>query len=174
MTVSDGKRLRRRTARDLTPEEKAKWQAEAWYLADREKMGSRSISSKWAAEHDLHVSHMTIINWINEARQQAKVLELFGPAEVRAGQLLRIEDYLEHLWAAVQNNEFPADVGFKLIHQYESLLTKVSGSAAPVKSQLEIVTEQARPDMALLEELRKVTQHEQHMEEREANDGLMD
>jgi hypothetical protein len=170
--VSDGERLRRGS---LAPEEKAKWQAEAWYLMDRQKLGSRSISKKWAAEHDFHVSHVTILKWVNEAREQAEILKLFGPAQVRAGQLGRIEDYLEHLWTAVQTGEMPPDVGFKLIHQYESLLTKVSGSAAPTRSQLEITSaERAHPDTLLLEELRKFAEQEEKMKEMESNDGLMD
>lgn len=172
MTVSDGERLRRGS---LTPEEKAKWQAEAWYLMDRQKLGSRSIQKKWEREHEFYVSHVTILKWVNEAREQAEILKLFGPAQVRAGQLGRIEDYLEHLWATVQTGEMPPDIGFKLIHQYESLLTKVSGSAAPTRSQVEITTgEKAHPDLALLEELRKLGEHEKQMEEMESNDGLMD
>jgi transposase len=172
VTVSDGKRLK---PHSLTDSERAKWAAEAWYLNERQNMSSRSIAKKWADEQGFHVSHVTIIKWINEAREQAQVLDLFGPAQVRAGQLGRLENYLEQLLAAVQNQEIDTDVGFKLIHQYEALLTKISGSAAPVKSQVEVTTtDRAHPDMALLEELRRVTQHEKHMEEREANDGLMD
>lgn len=172
MTVSDGGRLR---PHSLTTEQRAHLAALAWHWHETELLSTRSIAKRIEEREGIRVSHVWVAKALNDARDQAKILELYGPAQVRAGQIGRIEQYLEVLHAAVQAGEIDLDVGMKLIHANETLLMKVTGSAAPTRSQVEITQpEKVSPNMALLEELRKVAEQEKEMEEMEANDGLMD
>jgi hypothetical protein len=171
--VSDGERLKRGS---LTAEERAKWAVEAWRLMDTQDMTSRSISRKWQAEHDgFYVSHVTITKWVNEVRRQEKVLDLYESEHSRLTQLGKLEHYQEATRAAMDTGEIPFDVGMKLLLSLSKEISRLTNAAVAPTNKTEFsVTDAVHPDMALLEELRKVTQHEQEMEEMESNDGLMD
>lgn len=172
MTVSDGERLR---PHSLTAETKARLGALAWRWHETELLSTRTIAKRILEREGIRVSHVWVAKALNEARKQAKILKLYGPAQVRAGQIGRLEQYLEMLHAAIQANDIAFDAGMKLIHDNEKILMKLTGSAAegPVR-QLEVTVEKVSPNMALLEELRKVTEHEAEMDEMEATDGLLD
>jgi hypothetical protein len=144
----------------------------AWQWNETELLSTRSISKRFEEREGLRVGHVTVATWLNEAREQAKILELYGPAQVRAGQIGRLEQYLETLHAAMQSGEIGVDVGHKMILQVETLLTKVTGSAAPAKVEVSDTRERPTPDMALLDELRKAKEHAKLMEEMEDSDGL--
>jgi hypothetical protein len=169
VTVSDGERLKRGS---LTAEERAKWAVEAWQLMDTQDMSSRSISRKWQREHGVYVSHVSITKWVNDVRRQEKVLDLYESEQVRLTQLGKLEHYQEATRAAMDHGEIPFDSGMKLLISLSKEISRLTDAAKTPTDQIEITT--AHPDMAILEELRKVTQHEKEMEELEANDGLMD
>lgn len=172
MTVSDGERLRRGS---LTAEERAVWAVKAWQLADKFNMSYRQIEERWAAEHGFRVSHVTIRKWVNDARAQSKILELYEPAQVRLDLLGKLERYQEAIQAAMDAGDIDFADGMKMLIQVGRDIAKLTNApVAPTTKHEFTATEAARPDMALLEELRKVTQHEKEMEEMEANDGLMD
>jgi hypothetical protein len=172
VTVSDGERLKRNS---LTAEERAEWAVKAWLLLDTQDMTLRSISKKWLAEHDFYVSHVTIGKWVNEVRRQEKILDLYESEQTRLTQLGKLEHYQEATRAAMDSGEIPFDVAMKLLLSLSKEISRLTNAAVAPTSKVEITeTERAHPDMALLEELRKVTEHEKRMEEREANDGLMD
>lgn len=170
MTVSDGERLK---PHSLTAEERARLAAIAWHWHETELLSTRSIAKRLAEREGVRVSHVWVAKALNEAREQAKILELYGPAQVRAGQIGRIEQYLEVLHAAVQAGEIGVDVGHKLILETEKLLTKVTGSAVVPVSKVEVTeVDRPTPNMALLEELKKAKDHARRMAEMEENDGL--
>lgn len=172
MTVSDGERLKRNS---LTPEERARWAVEAWRLMDTQDMSPRSISKKWKAEHDFYVSHVTITKWINDVRRQEKVLDNYEAEQVRLTQLGKLEHYQEATRAAMDTGEIPFDVGMKLLLSLSKEISRLTNAAVAPTNKTEFsVSETVHPDMALLEELKRVTEHEREMEEHEANDGLMD
>lgn len=168
MTVSDGERLK---PHSLTAEERARLAALAWQWHETELLSTRSIAKRLEEREGIRVSHVWVAKALNNARDQAKILELYGPAQVRAGQIGRLEQYLEMLHAAVQANEIALDVGMKLIHNNETLLMKLTGSAAATRIEV-AEAERPTPDMMLLEELRKATEHAKRTAEMEENDGL--
>lgn len=172
MTVSDGERLKRGS---LTAEERAAWAVKAWRLTDKFGLSYRAIEEKWEREENFRVSHVTIRKWVNEARTQSKILELYEPAQVRLELLGQLERYRDAIQAALDAGEIEFDVGMKMLLGVADRISKLTNAPVAPTSQVEISTaDKARPDMALLEELRKVTEHEKSTEEREANDGLMD
>jgi hypothetical protein len=172
VTVSDGERLKRGS---LTAEERAELAVEAWQLMDTQDMGSRSISKKWQAERKIYVSHVTIVKWVNDVRRQEKVLDIYAAEHVRLTQLGKLEHYQESTRAAVERAEIPFDVGMKLLLSLSKEISRLTNAAVAPTNKTEFsVAETAHPDMAILEELRRVTEHEQEMEEMESNDGLMD
>jgi hypothetical protein len=172
VTVSDGERLKRGS---LTAEERAEWAVKAWQLMDTQDMTSRSISRKWQAEHGFYVSHVSITKWVNEVRRQEKVLDLYETEQSRLTQLGKLEHYQEATRAAMDAGEIAFDVGMKLLLSLSKEISRLTNAAVAPTSKVEFsATEQVHPDMALLEELRKVTEHEKKTEEREADDGLMD
>lgn len=171
MTVSDGERLRRGS---LTPEERAEWAVKAWQLMDTQDMTARSISKKWVTEHGFYVSHVTILKWVNDVRRQEKVLDLYESEQVRLTQLGKLEHYQEATRAAIEAGEIPFDAGMKLLIQLSKEISRLTNAAVAPTTKYEVTTEPAHPDIALLEELRRVTQHEQETEEMENSDGLME
>lgn len=170
MTVSDGERLKRGS---LTDEERAKWAVKAWQLMDERDMTSRSISRKWAAE-GFYVSHVTITKWVNWVRRNEKILDLYEAEQSRLTQLGKLENYQEATRTAMEAGEIPFDTGMKLLIQLSREISRLTNAAVAPTTKYEVTTETVGPDMVLMEELRKVTQHEAEMEEHEANDGLMD
>lgn len=171
MTVSDGERLKRGS---LTAEERAEWAVKAWRLNDKFGMSFRAIEDKWAAEGFL-VSHVTIRKWVNEARTQSKILELYEPAQVRLELLGQLERYRDAIQAAMDNCEIEFDVGMKMLLGVADRISKLTNAPVAPTNRMEIVdVEKAMPNAALMEELRKVTEHDKQTEEREANDGLLD
>lgn len=168
MTVSDGERLK---PHSLTAEERAELTAMAWHWNETELLSTRSIAKRIYERKKIRVSHVWVAKALNDARAQAKILDLYGPAQVRAGQIGRIEQYLEVLHAAVQAGEIAVDVGHKLILDAEKVLMKLTGSAAPTRVEVS-EAERPTPDMVLLEELRKAKEHAKRMAEMEENDGL--
>jgi cell division FtsZ-interacting protein ZapD len=171
VTVSDGERLKRGS---LTDEERAKWAVKAWRLNDKFGMSFRAIEDKWAAEGFL-VSHVTIRKWVNDARTQSKILELYEPAQVRLELLGQLERYRDAIQAAMDNTEIEFDVGMKMLLGVADRISKLTNAPVTPTNRTEIVdVEKAMPNAALMEELRKVTEHDNQTEEREANDGLMD
>lgn len=171
MTVSDGERLKRGS---LTAEERAKWAVQAWQLMDTQDMSSRSISRKWQAEHGIYVSHVSITKWVNDVRRQEKVLDIYAAEHVRLTQLGKLEHYQEATRTAMEGGEIPFDVGMKILLSLSKEISRLTNAAVAPTNKVEVSTEAAHPDMALLEELHRVTQHEKDMEDLEANDGLMD
>jgi len=172
VTVSDGERLRRGS---LTAEQRAEWAVKAWRLSDKFNMSYRAIEEKWAAEENFHVSHVTIRKWVNDARDQAKILELYEPGQVRLDLLGKLERYQESIQAALDAGEIDFDVGMKMLLGVVDRIAKLTNAPVTPTSKLEVsAPEKVSPNMALLEELRRVTEHERETEEREANDGLMD
>jgi len=169
VTASDDGRLK---PWSLTVEERARLGALAWHWNETELLSTRSIAKRLHEREGIRVSHVWVAKALNEARDQAKILELYGPAQVRAGQIGRIEQYLEVLHAAVQTREIALDVGHKLIFDAEKILMKLTGSGAPTRVEVADERERPTPDMALLEELRKVTQHDERTAQMEENDGL--
>jgi hypothetical protein len=162
----DGERLKPHA---FTDAERAELAAKAWHWHETEMLSTRSIAARILEREGIRVSHVWVAKALNEAREQAKILELYGSAQTRAGQIGRFEQYLENMHAAVQANDIPFDVGYKLILQTETLLTKITGSAAATKVE---VTERAAPNMMLLEELRKAADHAKRTRDMEENDGL--
>lgn len=171
MTVSDEKRLKRGS---LTDEERARWAVKAWQLMDEQDMTPRSISRKWVADHDFYVSHVTILKWVNWVRRQEKILDLYESEQVRLTQLGKLENYQEATRTAMEAGEIPFDVGMKLLLSLSKEISRLTNAAVAPTNKYEVTSEAVGPDMALLEELKRVTQHEAEMEEMEANDGLMD
>lgn len=171
MTVSDGERLRRGS---LTAEERAVWAVKAWRLTDKFGLSFRAIEEKWAREDNFLVSHVTIRKWVNEARTQAKILELYEPAQVRLDLLGKYERNYEATQAAMDAGEIPFDVGMKLLLGISRDIAKLTNAPVAPTNRVEVTTTEVRPDAAILEELRKVAEHEKEMEEMERNDGLMD
>lgn len=170
MTVSDGERLRRGS---LTAEERAEWAVKAWRLVDKFGLSFRAIEEKWAKEGFL-VSHVTIRRWVNDARTQAKILELYEPAQVRLDLLGKYERNYEATQAAMDAGEVGFDVGMKLLLGISRDIAKLTNAPVAPTNRVEVTTTEVRPDAAILEEVRRVTEHEAEMEEMEANDGLMD
>jgi hypothetical protein len=191
VTVSeDGRPRRPRFSAD--EEERAALGDEAWALQDRGK-GLRTIQRMFN-ERGIPISHATVAELISEAQDRAKFLDYVGPAQSRAASIGRLGAALERQIetieshaAALQTGELGGrdldydkaaavlDKAMARYVQLEQLWVKVTGAAMPTRNQLDInVPEKATPDRALLDELRKVTQHEREMEEMEANDGLMD
>jgi hypothetical protein len=172
VTVSDGERLKRGS---LTAEERAKLAVEAWQLMDTQDMSSRSISRKWQAEGRGYISHVSITKWVNHVRRQEKILDLYESEQVRLTQLGKLEHYQEATRAAMDAGEIPFDVGMKLLLSLSKEISRLTDAAKTPTNRVEFDgTVTTHPDMALLEELHKVTLHEQEMEDLEANDGLMD
>jgi len=171
VTVSDGERLRRGS---LTAEERATWAVKAWRLADKFGLSFRAIEEKWEREEGFRVSHVSLRRWASDVRTQSKILELYEPAQVRLDLLGKYERNYEATQAAMDAGEIPFDVGMKLLLGISRDIAKLTNAAVMPTSRVEHVIEEHRPDAAILEELRRVTQHEQEMEEMESNDGLMD
>jgi hypothetical protein len=171
VTVSDGERLRRGS---LTAEERAEWAVKAWRLVDKFGLSFRAIEEKWAREEGFLVSHVTIRRWVNEARTQAKILELYEPAQVRLDLLGKYERNYEATQAAMDAGEIAFDVGMKLLLGISRDIAKLTNAPVQPTSRVEHVIEEHRPDAAILEELRRVAESEREMEEMEANDGLLD
>jgi len=170
VTVSDGERLKRGS---LTAEERAQWAVKAWHLMDTQDMSPRSISRKWAAE-GFYVSHVTINKWVNHVRRQEKVLDLYESEQVRLTQLGKLEHYQEATRAAMDGSEIPFDVGMKLLLSLSKEISRLTNAAVAPTTKYEVTTESAHPDLAIMEELRKLAEHENETEEKEAGDGLMD
>jgi hypothetical protein len=172
VTVSDGERLKRGS---LTDEERAKWAVEAWRLNDKFGLSFRAIEEKWAREKNFVVSHVTIRRWVNEARTQSKILDLYEPAQVRLELLGQLERYRDAIQAALDAGEVDFDVAMKMLLGVADRISKLTNAPVAPTGRMEIVApEQATPNLALLEEIRKLEEHEREKEEREANDGLMD
>lgn len=172
MTVSDGERLK---PHSLTAETRARLGAMAWHWNETELLSTRSIAKRILEREGIRVSHVWVAKALNEARDQAKILELYGPAQVRAGQIGRLEQYLEMLHAAVQAGPgaggIAFDVGMKLIHDNEKILMKVTGSAALPNGSGD-PADRPTPDMLFLEEMRKARDQARRMAQMEENDGL--
>lgn len=169
MTESNG-----RPWRSLSASEKADIIAECWRRNDTESASSRTLAAE-LGKRGINVSHVTIAQGLNEARTQAKILELYGGEMVRAGQVGRIERYLETVYAAMQADEIdPAD-GLALAHKFETLLMKLTSSAAaPPPPGGHVLDEKVEPNLALLQALREAAQHDAETAEMEKADGLMD
>ena len=98
MTASDDGRLK---PWSLTVEERARLGALAWHWNETELLSTRSIAKRLHEREGIRVSHVWVAKALNDARDQAKILELYGPAQVRAGQIGRIEQYLEFFMGEV-------------------------------------------------------------------------
>ena len=169
MTVSDGERLKRGS---LTPEERSRWAVKAWRLADRGNMSFRQIEDHFAAEGFL-VSHVTIRKWVNDARAQASILELYEASQVRMDLLGKLEHYRDSIQAAMDTGELEFEPGMKLLLGVTDRISKLTNAPVSPTTKYEITgVEQPMPDMVLLEELRKAKEHAKKMAEMEGNDGL--
>jgi hypothetical protein len=168
VTVSDNEASSR--AR-LTPEERAKLGAEAWRLADIQGLSVRSIHERFLNQGH-RISHMTVWRLLKEAYEQAKFLDLIGPAEQRVGAIGRLQTAIEKTLAAIDTNEVEFDKGMARYVQLEGMLMKLTGSAMPSRIEVSGDPERATPDMAFIDELRKAKEHAQRMAEMEENDGL--
>lgn len=184
MTVSeDGRTPRPR----LSPEKRAQLGDEAWSLRDQMGMSSRRIAAAFSERGD-QVSHVFVIQLINEAIDRAKFLDFVGPAQSRAASIGRLELALDEQWqtirshkAAITNTEVDYETGNALLDkamarylQLETLWVKVTGAAMPTRMQIEDSKgDPIAPNMAALNELGKaVAEHSAKTMEMERTDGL--
>jgi hypothetical protein len=164
----------RRPWRSLSASEKADIVAECWRRNDMESASSRTLAAD-LGKRGIDVSHYTIAAALNEARTQAKILDLYLPELVRAAQIGRLERYLETVYAAMTGGEMEPDVGLALAHKFETLLMKLTSSAAaPPPPGGHVMDEKVEPNLLLLQALREAAQHDAETAEMEKADGLMD
>lgn len=170
MTVSDGERLKRGS---LTAEERAQWAVKAWRLADTANMSFRQIEAKFARDENFIVSHVTIRKWVNEAREQAKILELYEAAQVRLDLLGKLEAYRDSIQAAMDHGEIGFEAGMKLLLGVTDRIAKLTNAPVAPVSKVEVDDRRDQPlDVAILEELKKAKDHARRMAEMEERDGL--
>lgn len=170
MTVSDGERLRRGS---LTNEERAQWAVKAWRLADRGNMSFRQIEEHFARTEGFIVSHVTIRKWVNEARNQAAILELYEASQVRLDLLGKLEHYRDSIQAAIDTGEIGFEPGMKLLLGVTDRISKLTNAPVAPTSKVEVTTaSDVSPNMVLLQELKKASDHAKKMAEMEENDGL--
>lgn len=168
MTVGDDAQVRRPR---MSPEERARLGVEAWRLKDA-GMGSRTIAKRFSERGD-DVSHTTVLVLIKEAQEASKYLDLVGPAETRAVQLGYLDGAIEKTHAAIENGEVGFEPGMKLLIQLLKLQKEISGSAMPVRHQIEDTTSDPVPNMATLQAFAAaIDEHDKRKTEVQSTDGL--
>lgn len=140
MTASDDAQVSRPR---MSPEKRAKLQAEAWRLKDK-GWGYRRIAKLFSERGD-QVSHTLVMTLIKEAQEQAQYLDLIGPAEMRAVQLGYIDGAMERVEAAMEAGDCEFVPGMKLQIALLKLAKEIGGSAMPTRMQVETTTNEAPP-----------------------------
>lgn len=132
MTVGDEAQVSRPR---MSKETRARLGVEAWRLKDQ-GLSYRGISKQFKSRGD-EVSHVTVMALIKEAQEAAEYLDLIGPAEARAVQLGYLDGAIEKTESAMTAGEVDFAVGMKLMIQLLKLQKEISGSAMPVRMQVE-------------------------------------